>query len=244
MLNTSSTASSITDSSYRYIFRTIPGDEIIANSIAQSLKDSDLGEVLICYSDNSYGKSFVSSIEKSFNNYDIEISDRVSFSVGDEREFKRIIDRWKNYSYDSVLFIGYLEEAVKFIETEDLGAPIFCSEALASNRLIDELGDKAEGVVVPFLFSPKRSSFFTKYRDRFNSDPNFVAAISYDSVKLIERAMLSGAESNDEIANYLRNMSPYFGEANIYSFNSGGDVENGNVHMKIVQNGTFEDIRR
>lgn len=243
MINPSSTSSKgITDRSYKYIFRSMPSDKIISRSMVEYMKREGYSRIMVCYSDNSYGRSFANAIESSST---IDVVDRVSFSVGDEREFKYILQKWSLYSFDAVVYIGYLDEAINFVRVmSSLDIPIICGESVATDEFIDRLGSLAEGIVMPQLFYPesdRAKRFVDKFRERHGRDPNFISAIAYDSAKMIGQAIKE--EGVDELVKYIRKIR-YVGVAHNYSFDRDGDVVMSGVGIQTIDSGRFKYLGR
>lgn len=247
MMNPASTSNDLIAKGYEYIFRTIPGDKKISKSIVKYLLNKGYKNTLLCFVDNDYGKSFANSYEENCKAEKISTSDRISYEIGDTREFNRIIDKWSNYSFDSIMFIGYMAEGIDFIKSvkaKNISVPIICSEAMASSSLIEELGKDAEGVIFPSLFHMEEEAgkeFALKFKKQYGIYPDPISAIAYDSVKLLEVAMLKASSILPKnIAKALKKIE-YKGVANNYSFDSNGElIGNKNVGMQIIQNGKFK----
>lgn len=247
MMNPASTSNELISKGYEYIFRTIPGDRKISKSIVKYLLEKGYKNTLLCFVDNDYGKSFANSFEENCKEEKISTSDRISYEIGDVREFNRIIDKWSNYSFDSIMFIGYMPEGIDFIravKAKNISVPIVCSEAMASSSLIEDLGKDAEGIIFPALFHTEEEEakeFSLKFKKQYGIYPDPVSAIAYDSVKMLEKAMLSADSILPKKVSKALKKIEYKGVANNYSFDSNGElIGNKRVGMQIVQNGKFK----
>lgn len=243
MLNPSSTSLDLTNSSYKYIFRAVPNDRQISRSLVSYLKSKDLNRTLICYADNSYGKSFAKSFELEASKERIDISDRISYLVGDEREFSKIVKKWENFSFDSILFIGYENEGINFMNSNTFNVPIVFSESFASKDFISKVGEKSEGIAVPFLYNTSDTKEFeSKYYKKFGSYPTFDSVIAYDIVNILRQAIDKVGSESESISEYLKSMSPYKGLANNYSFDKSGEIKFKNIWIYEVEDGSFKNV--
>ena len=235
MISPSSTSLDLTNSNYKYIFRAIPNDREISQSLVNYCKSKGFNKTLICYADNSYGKSFAKSFESEASKERIDIVDRVSYLVGDEREFSKIVKKWENFSFDSIFFIGYVDEGITFMNSNKFNVPVILSESFGSKDLIEKLGDR--DISVPFLYNPIDKNildFENSYYKQFGYYPSFDSVIAYDAVNILKQAIDKVGSDSYDVAEYLKDMPQYSGLANSYSFDDRGEVKLKNIWIYEV----------
>lgn len=108
-------------------------------------------------------------------------------------------------------------------------------------------GPQFNGTVVGTLFHPDASEaarkFAETFRARFRREPDSSAALAYDAVKLLARALKDGARGRDDIRRYLERVgrpggSPEFaGVAGPVAFDANGDPQGKTCVIGAIQNG-------
>ena len=90
-----------------------------------------------------------------------------------------------------VLFSYYADGALvsRQIRTVGLATPIVASGSIYSPKFIELAGDAANGVFTETNFSPEEPrpevrAFVTKFRARYNEDPDTFNAVAYDTIVL------------------------------------------------------------
>lgn len=249
MLNPSSTAGKITSNGYRNIFRLIPNDEVLSTSLANYFIENNLKRVMLCYSSNDYGISFANSFNRSIESLGGDIVDRISFLLGDEKEFKILAKKWEHYNFDSIMFIGDIEESINFVRVmSHFNVKIACSETVVDDLFIDELKDLSEGVVSPMLFdknSSRAKDFVAKFKDQNGRDPTYIEALSYDAVNLLWNAFkVTKSKDTEDLTAFLKGDNPFEGVANTYSFEISGNLKVSNVAIQRVKDSKFQEIGR
>ena len=252
MMNPYSTSMDLLDNGYEYIFRSIPSDESMAHDIVDYFLSQGLEKVNICYVSNSYGSSFANSFEKRAESNGMDISDRVSYDVGDLREFNRIVKKWENYEYDAILFVGTLPEGANFYKVLDergIKVPVVSGEAMAEEELLLKDEDIVEGKLFPAIFhmdDPSSSSktFAAKFKKKYGKEPDMYAALGYDSVKLIAHAIReSKSYAPSDISKSLKKMKNFKGVTNTYNFKKNGDLimkNDDKIGMQKIENRSFK----
>ncbi|HCB63774.1 MAG TPA: hypothetical protein DEP20_00175 [Fusobacteria bacterium] len=256
MMNPYATSSDLLENGYEFIFRTIPSDEAIANSLLDYFQQEDLGKIVICYESSLYGLSFANSFEKRAESIGLDIVDRVSFDIGDKREFNRIVKKWENYDYDSILFVANMPNGVNFykvLKERGVEVPVVSGETMVEEELLNESCSVVDGLVFPAIFShsenkPLVQSFVMKFRKRYKKDPDKYAAIAYDTIKLIAHAIKEGKSYlPEDIAKNLRKVKNFKGVTNTYNFGKNGELIMKNedkIGVQKIQNGKFIHIGR
>jgi branched-chain amino acid transport system substrate-binding protein len=231
MITPASTAKNVLKENYRYIFRTIPNDEIISKSLLNYCKKNDISKIMICYASHEYGSSFAKSFENIANTMGVSIVDKVSFSSGHDREFRSLFNRWSNYDFDAIMFIGDNENIITFTKImSHFGLPIMCSDIADQSEIINKLRGYAENLVIPQLAnrdSEKYKDFEKRFLSKFRELPSIYSAIAYDTLHiLMQAAMFTESLDTEKIVDYLKSDKfRYKGILRDYSFDTNGDLE-------------------
>lgn len=254
MVTPYATSTKITSNGYKNIFRTIPSDVEIAEEIVDYFRIKKLKKVHLCYVSNGYGKSFADSFEATAESKGLNIVDRISYDVGDIREFNRIVGRWNNYEYDSIMFVGSLPEGINFYKVLDdraIKVPVVSGEAMVSNDLLDLPEELMKDKLFPSIFhvnDPRyeAANFINKYKEKYGEEPDLLAAVGYDSIKILAKGITTAKSFvPKDIAEALKRMKGYVGVVNTYSFDKNGDlVIEGRLGMQILRDGKFVYIGR
>lgn len=250
MLSTRSTASEITSNDYDYIFRTIPSDRELSSEMFEYFVQKKHDKTMICYTSGLHGISMANSFEKEADFRGYDIVDRMSFDIGDQREFGRIISRWTHYNFNSILFIGAMPEVGSFLEVlqqYNIKVPVVCSDDAATPSFLEVRRELTEGIALPAVFHPDDVSeedreFVRAFSKKYNTEPDQSAALGYDALKLIVAAIKKGRSTVPaDLVKELRKMKDQRGVTNVYNFDDHGDlVLNGRIGMQSVVNQKFK----
>jgi branched-chain amino acid transport system substrate-binding protein len=254
MISPYSTAKELTSNNYEYIFRSIPNDEVISKEMVNYFIKNNLKKIHICYTSNAYGLSFANSFERHAEEKGLNIVDRVSYDVGNESEFNRIVKRWENYEYDSILFIGALPEGgvfYKILEERNIKVPVISGEAMVDNDIFSLSKDLINSKVFPSLIhyenkNSKYRSFADKYMKKYGTIPSDIACIGYDTIHLIAEAIRKGRSFiPKDIAKNLKTIRNFKGAVNDYSFDKNGEliIKKG-IGMQRIDNNRFNYLGR
>ncbi|MGK5094265.1 ABC transporter substrate-binding protein [Deltaproteobacteria bacterium TL4] len=252
MLSPTSTDPVISEQEFKYIFRNIPTDEEIGVQIAEFAKTQGHKRMLIYYVKTEYGRKMANTFEKRAEELDIFIVDRLSYTDVTERNFRRVLNGWKDREFDAIMLIGSLPQAAAFVkQVRQIGikSAIIGSNALDEQELIDLSGENSEGMIVASTFHsenprPSVKAFSEAFSKKYQIQPDSWAAQGYDAVKLLEEA-IKKAETVDPavVSETLRNLKDWSGVTGNHTFTSSGDVSNKPIVFKIIQKGKFTFLK-
>jgi branched-chain amino acid transport system substrate-binding protein len=196
-----------------YIFRVCFIDpfqgEVLAKFAYNDLKARRVAILRDTQQDYSVG--LTDSIVKHFTGLGGEVLDPVSYSTGDA-DFKAILTRVRSQKPDAIFATGYYPEAAIIVrQARELGLtmPILGGDGWVG----DALKNGREALNNTFISnhysgdnpSPVVQNFVKAYRERFGRDPDSIAALAYDSVKVLADAITragstEGAKLRDALA--------------------------------------------
>jgi len=103
-------------------------------------------------------------------------------------------------------------------------------------ELLDIASEAAEGLV--FTSFAMSEDFVAKYRNEYHRSPQMLAALAYDSVKVLFAAMAQAGQNPSKVADFLMRMPVAHGATGTISFDDKHDAIK-DVILKTVRNGAF-----
>jgi branched-chain amino acid transport system substrate-binding protein len=232
-----------------WIFRVASSDS--ANAVALAGAAQGMGKrVAILYSNDNYGQGLARNFASALQAAGGSVVEMDPFLDGSE-DFRPYLLRMKGRGVDLVFVAGLQDPAARAIQqAQEIGlAARFVGgdgiEGLAS------MGPRYDGTAVGILFHPQMSdsarAFVQRYRARYKEDPDSQAALAYDAVRMLARALEDGRRDPESIRGWLagvgrdgRGSSPAFeGVAGRVQFDEHGDPVNKRFTMGVIQGGTI-----
>ncbi len=247
-ISPSSTAVDLTKGN-PYLFRNCLSDEVQAYQIAEYAVDElGLSKFAVLFTNNDYGVS----LKKAFEEKATELAEVVaveSFMDGDEN-FKPQLTKIQQQNPDALYIAGYYTEAAKIAQqaaemglvVQLLGADGFCSDILV------QIGKEAvEGAIFTAGFyagdpSPDVQNFVTKYRKKFNEEPEMFAAHGYDAARIVIEAIKNKGADPEQIREGIAETKDFPGITGKTSLDEEGDTLK-DVLILQVENGIFIRLR-
>jgi branched-chain amino acid transport system substrate-binding protein len=211
MITPSSTNERVTEVG-DYIFRVCFIDpfqgEVLAKFAYNDLKARKAAVLKDIQQDYSVG--LTDSVTKSFSGLGGEVLAPVSYSSGDG-DFRAILTQIRNQRPDVVFVTGYYPEAAIIArQARELGMnmPLLGGDGWVG----DALKNGREALNNTFISNHYSSDnpdavvqdFVTAYRARFNREPDAIAALAYDAVKVLADAMTrAGATDGPKVRDAL-----------------------------------------
>ena len=183
-----------------WFFRVAPSDNDAARVTAQWAHDS-LGakRAAIVYRNDSYGRDWAGTFARAFTKNGATIIAREPYLTG--------VSEWDAYAQllatmrpDVVLFPGDAVDALAFIralKVHGVTAPFIGGDG------VEQINQHAEAVGARYVAffradratSPEALWFLSRYRERFQQDPDMFAALSYDAAIVMGRTIINGART-------------------------------------------------
>lgn len=247
LLSPAASSPKITDAG-DYIFRVCASDIFEGKVMAEfSMNKLKYKKVSILYINNEYGLG----IKNVFNSVYIENGGEIvsieSFDQGTS-DFRTQLLKIKVTNPQAIYLVGYAPEmaiALRQIKELRIKVPILSSYEAENPKILEVSGNAAEGIIYSaYDYDPKKEnllvqSFVKEYKINYGEEPNIVAALGYDSAKIMIEALKEARViSGDEIKNSLYNIKKYPGVTGITSFDRNGDVEK-SVIIKTIKNKEF-----
>ncbi len=226
---------------FKYIFRTIPNEEIVMEYLMGFIRESGYDKVAVYYADDDFGEGVADSVEKASAKLGIEVVDRTTNING--KNIKGVTDRWKAFDCEILVMGESFERAyelVKLIKSYKPEMRILGTTSFDYPKFIEYLGEYSEGAVIPthFAYDSIRyevTEFINSFREEYGKDPDLFAAVGYDTLKILCRAIENSVDfSGDSIARELHAIKSYEGITGTVSCDEAGEFRGNNIFIKTV----------
>ena len=225
-----------------WVFRNFPTTVTEASVMAKFILKEDIRKVGILFINDEWGNSLKEELLKS-------LSERVAITFvspfeKDGRDFKSLLTKLMATNPQAVYLGGYgpaLGILVKQLRNIGFQGKILASMGLANLDALSAAGEAAEGAICTApAFDPSNSAvkdFVEKYRSKFGKDPDYNAAIEYDTVMLIASAMEKGGFSAEAIRDaLLTKIGEYSGVSGQLRILSNRDITSP-LTLKVIKHG-------
>ncbi|HUF16447.1 MAG TPA: ABC transporter substrate-binding protein [Thermoanaerobaculia bacterium] len=150
---------------------------------------------------NDYSVGLAKFFKEAFNKMGGQVVGEQSYSEGDS-DFKGQLTALRASNPDVIFVPGYYTEVGQIaIQTRDLGMtmPMLGGDGWESPKLLEIGGKALNGSYYSNHYSPDDPdpvvrTFVDKYRERFGANPDSLAALGYDSMKILAEAMTRAKE--------------------------------------------------
>jgi branched-chain amino acid transport system substrate-binding protein len=228
-----------------WIYRVASSDS--ANAVALAQMARQMGRRIgVLYANDDYGqglaRNFIAALQK--NGAAAVAADPF---LDDTQDFSPYLRRMQARGVDLVFLAGLQDPAARAIgQAQALGmkARFMGGDGIEG---LAGAGARFDGTGVGLLFHPEMSdsarAFTTRYRARYKEDPDSQAALAYDAVRLMARALADGRRDPEGIRGWLERVGqdggpPAFeGVAGRVAFDSNGDPVNKRFTLGVIQGG-------
>jgi len=233
-----------------WTFRVCPSDLEHGPALAAWLRERlgrQRAEVL--YANDAYGRGVVESFARAFTGAGGTLVGTDPFLPNYVQQagfLDPYVERGMARNAQGILIGGLADEAIEIIRTaRRLGftGPILGADGLLG---VEEAGEVSEGVFVstPFLPdmpAPLTQQFVAAYRERYGSDPDAYAALTYDALKLVAQAVGEVGSGREAIRDYIEDVGSdrraYDGVTGRIAFDANGDAEGKPVVIGVIRGG-------
>ncbi len=229
----------------KFIWRICITDAVQGAGLAKySVNTLGFKNIAIMFDDSDYGRGLANAYEAAVKTAGGAIADKEQYTAGDT-DFKAQLTKIKAGNPDLLFLSGYYPEGSKIAQqARELGmtTQLLGSDGYASDELGKLGGAAVEGMLVSTFFDYTKTddattNFVTAYKAKFNANPDWFAANSYDVIMLAAQAA-KNAGKNDRTAinDALGTIGAYKGISGSIKFDANGDVIKP-LSIVIVKNG-------
>jgi len=196
------------------------GDYTWSNSVTQAqaspaladfaVKTLGLKKLAVFYLNTDWGKSSYSLFSTRAKEIGAEIVSEQAY-LPDEKDFRSAITAVRDAKPDAIILYSYQADGaliVQQLRDAGLKQPVVGGGSLQSPDFLKLGGPAVEGVYIlgEFLASdpnPTIQAFVTKYKARYNEEPDLFAVHAYDTIILIAEAIKLGGPTRQGIHDAL-----------------------------------------
>lgn len=217
-----------------YFFRMAVQDAqvgiLMADLIGQKVQAK---KVAILYPNNDYGKGLATAIEEQLKKHNVAAVSNQAYLATD-KDYSALLTVIKSQGVDALAVAGtYTDGGLITKQARELGLtiPVIGGTGFYSPKFVEIAGKAAEGAIFLGAFvttnpDPAVRSFVEKYQARFNMEPDTFAALGYDQMMVLSKAMEKAAEKGAVTRENIREAmaaTNYKGITGAVTFNSEGD---------------------
>lgn len=250
MLSPGTSAPSLTEKG-NYIFRTCFVDNfqgtVMARFALENLKIKRVALLVAVNQDHSV--SATKFFADYFKSHGGEIVEEQSYSTGD-KDFKGQLTAIKSANPEAIFAPGYYTEAALIArQAKSLGlkVPLLGCDGFSSPKLIEMGGSAIDGTYFSSNFSadsslPRAKDFTSDFKARYNSSPDEVSALAYDSIMLLADAIKrAGTTSAPAIQQALATTKDFPGVTGAITFDQNRNPVKSAVVLE-VKDGDFRPV--
>ena len=181
------------------------GDFIWSNSVSQADEQprlakyaADLGfkRLAVLYLNTDWGRQSQKIFSEAAKADGLDVVASEGYQP-DEKDFRSTLVRVRDAKPDAIVLISYYADGAlitRQIRTVGLTTPIVASGSIYSPKFIELAGDAANGVFTETNFFPGENrpevqTFVTKFRAKYNEEPDDFNAVAYDTIILLAAVM-------------------------------------------------------
>lgn len=233
-----------------FFFRTVPADDLQAETLANWVYEYGARSVAIVYTNNSWGKPLTDGFQAKFT----ALGGKVLLTEGvpeSATDFRTIIAKLKNLDgLDAVVSPTYPKDGGNFVrQAKELGLakPMFGGDNWGSPEFLSIAANAADGIFYTAPSenkSPEYEAFAKRYQAKFDEAPDVFGAYSYDAAMAVSKAIEAcGSTEPENIRDALLNVS-FAGASGDIAFRSNGDVASKAFGRKTIKGGKAVNVSK
>ena len=239
----------LTRQGYGRLFRMTFTDRETGAQMADFAAAQGYDRVAVYYIRNAYGRGLANAFEERALERGVGIADRQSYdpdaSAGG-RAVSDILASWRDLDLSAIFIAGEPRQAAAMIRAareSGIRVPVLGGDALGTSSFISLGGRAVEGTVIAAAFHPSDEReevqrFSAAFRARYGVLPDAPAALGYDAVRLLVRAIVrAGTVDPDAVAEALRADDGWGGVTGSIAFTDDGDLVERGLGRVVVRDG-------
>ncbi|AOY74822.1 ABC transporter substrate-binding protein [Clostridium formicaceticum] len=230
-----------------YMFRNINTQAIEAPIAADMVVNQlDKKKIAVIYINNDWGITARDHFVEEAKNLGAEIVAEETFIGGQTQDFTSTLTKINNVNPD-VIFLAafYTETGMIAQQMKQLGydIPLAGLSSLYNEELIKLAGDSVNGLYLTTNFFPDDenaaiSTFIESFRTAYNQEPDQFAAVAYDTLGVLAKAIEKAGTDRAAIRDELAKTADYEGVTGNITFNENRDVVK-TMSVLQIQDGEF-----
>lgn len=232
-----------------YFFRMAVQDAqigiLMGDLMAQKLNAK---KVAILYPNNDFGKGLSAVVEAQLKSHNVTIVSNQAYLATD-KDYSGLLTGIKAQGVDAIAVCGtYTDGGLITKQSGELGlqVPIVSGPGFYSPKFVEIAGKSAERAIFLNAFvstnpDPAVQSFVKKYKEKYGMAPDTFAALGYDQMYVLAKAMEKAAEKGQITRENVREAmaaTKYTGVTGTVTFNDKGDWVRPYLYL-TVKDGEF-----
>ena len=252
LMSTVGTNPKITQSRYPNVFRTVASDNQVGGSMAAyAAKELKIKTVGVIDDRSAFGQGIAEEFARQARANGVTVAGR-EFTSDKASDFATILTSLRAKKVDAIFFGGYAPQGAPMARQMKqlgmgnvrlLGGDTLCSPEMA------KLGGDAVGANVMCAQAgamlDKQAggpAFKTRYKQRFQRDPDVYAPAFYDQTMFIAQAIKSANSTDAMAVNKLLHTMTYQGVAGTYGYDANGNLKKTAVTVYTFKNGALSPL--
>jgi branched-chain amino acid transport system substrate-binding protein len=227
-----------------YIFRIQPSATYYSAELMKVVVgELQLKNIATIYVNNEFGVALRDTVKSEAGKLGGRIVAEESYMQGDQ-DFRSQLTKIKAKNPDALFIGGYQEQSLIIKQASELGlkTKFLAGPPFENQKLVEDLGGLAEGVIYPYHFlaqtsNPKTINYMGAYKDKFGVESGGFAPLMYDAVYILANSLKRCGVNTDCIKATLYSTN-YNGVSGLIKFDSNGDPIIPIV-VKTVKSGRF-----
>ena len=234
-----------------YFFRVFPSDTeegaFMVNVIANRVPNA---KVCVVYVNNDYGVGLKDVFVSGAKERGITVLNTFGYEKG-ATDFRPILAKVKALEPNVVYIPSYYQDGATLLkQARELGvtAGFWGGTTHEDPQFLIIAGEAAEGFHYPVAaaYDAESSdahvqSFVTSFHSSFGKEPGLLAALGYDSAKLIIDGVIKNGPSRDNVREFIAEQKSYPGVSGTMTFDDEGEVHK-QIRLRMVKDGRFVDV--
>jgi len=252
LMSTVGTNPKITQSRYPHVFRIVASDNQVGGSMAAyAAKEMKIKTVGVIDDRTAFGQGIAEEFAKQARASGLNVAGR-EFTNDKASDFAAILTAFRAKKVDAIFFGGYAPQGAPMARQMKqlgmanvrlLGGDTLCSPEMAKLGG-DAVGDNVLCAQAGAMLDkqPGGPAFKTRYKQRFQREPDVYAPAFYDQTMFIAQAIKS-ANTVDAaaVSKALHSMS-YQGVAGTYGYDAGGNLKKTAVTVYTFKGGALAPL--
>ncbi len=241
-----STAQAFTRHDFRYVFRMVPGNPVLANQIASIAEVLGYERIVILHARDKLNRELAFLVEDAAVKKGITLAKRASF-FANTTDYRSVIANLIELSFDAIFLAAPVESAARLAnQLHEMGVhqPVLNGDEMAGEYYAVLAGAKASNkTIMPIIYKPAKKNpvsqrFTQSYKKKYQQEPDLFAAQGYDSVMILAEAIeRAGSTVSPAISSTLHYMPPFAGVTGLHAFDDAGDVQGKKYFFQVLREG-------
>lgn len=247
LISPSASAPSLAGKS-RYFYRVFPSDSEEGDFICGVIKERvPNARVCVVYVNNDYGVGLKDVFVSRAKERGLAILDTFGYEKG-ATDFRPILAKVKALEPNAVYIPSYYQDGAALLKQareSGIAASFWGATADQDPQFLMIAGQAAEGFHYPVAaaYDAKSSDanvkeFVSGFQTSRGKEPGLLAALGYDSAKLILDGVLAKGPTSEGIREFIAGQKSYLGVTGMMTFDDQGEVHKP-IRLRMVKDGKF-----